>query len=158
MGDRPVSAWALMRRVHGKCAHREYTGHVSHGRNGGAAITFARASLPEVAAALVALTREAYPLARMTPDLTATYTAMLIDCEPALIAELVSIGCLPLLGAAPRVGHLASAVACWPRRILRRRLGAPVGMRQIQSWSLIAWRQRCLTAPSGSLDLIYGSA
>jgi hypothetical protein len=45
-----------------------YAGHEDHGRGGKAMATYVRAGLPEVAAALAALTGEGHPLVRGAPS------------------------------------------------------------------------------------------
>lgn len=50
-------------RNFGFAVAQAYAGHEDHGRGGRAMATYVRASLPEVAAALAAMTREAHPLA-----------------------------------------------------------------------------------------------
>ena len=50
-------------RNFGYAVARAYAGHTDSGSEGGATVTYVRASLPEVAAALATLTGERHPLA-----------------------------------------------------------------------------------------------
>jgi len=55
-------------RNFGFAVAQAYAGHEDHGRGGRAMATYVRASLPEVATALAALTGEAHPLATNAPS------------------------------------------------------------------------------------------
>jgi integrase/recombinase XerC len=55
-------------RHFGFATAQAYAGHEDHGRGGKAMATYIRAGLPEVAAALAALTGESHPLAVSTPS------------------------------------------------------------------------------------------
>ena len=55
-------------RHFGFATAQAYAGHEDHGRGGKAMATYVRAGLPEVAAALAALTGEPHPLAPRTPS------------------------------------------------------------------------------------------
>ena len=53
-------------RHHGYAIARAYAGHTDSGNEPGATATYVRATLPEIAAALAALTGEPHPLAEQT--------------------------------------------------------------------------------------------
>ena len=61
-------------RHFGFATAQAYAGHEDHGRGGKAMATYVRAGLPEVAAALAALTGEGHPLVRGAPSRRALIT------------------------------------------------------------------------------------